>query len=234
MKAVILAGGLGVRLRPFTQIIPKPILPIGESSVLEIQINSLIKHGATEIIIATNYKSNIVKAYLEDGKKYNIPITFSLEDKPLGTCGPISLLKEKLKDEPFILMNGDILTNADLSSIYNFSLELKSGLLVVTKKIHTPFNFGKVIKEGDYITDIKEKPDFEIEIISGIYVINPSIFKHIPEDKYFGIDDLINKLLARNEKVGRYLIKEYWLDIGSLEDYDQAQKVYEEYFSDNN
>ena len=234
MKAVILAGGLGVRLRPFTQIIPKPILPIGESSVLEIQINSLIKHGATEIIIATNYKSNIVKAYLEDGKKYNIPITFSLEDKPLGTCGPISLLKEKLKDEPFILMNGDILTNADFSSIYNFSLELKSGLLVVTKKIHTPFNFGKVIKEGDYITDIKEKPDFEIEIISGIYVINPSIFKHIPEDKYFGIDDLINKLLARNEKVGRYLIKEYWLDIGSLEDYDQAQKVYEEYFSDNN
>ena len=164
MKAVILAGGLGVRLRPFTQIIPKPILPIGESSVLEIQINSLIKHGVTEIFIATNYKSNIVKAYLEDGKKFDIPINFSLEDKPLGTCGPISLLKEKLKDEPFMLMNGDILTNADFSSIYNFSLELQSELLVVTKKIYTPFNFGKVIKEGDYITDIKEKPDLEIEI----------------------------------------------------------------------
>ena len=232
MKAVILAGGLGSRLRPFTQIIPKPILPIGESSVLEIQINSLIRHGVSEIFIATNYKSNVVKAYLEDGKKFDIPINFSLEEKPLGTCGPIKLLEEKLNNAPFILMNGDILTNVDFSKLYNFSCEIESEFVVVTKNILTPFNFGKVLNEGNYILDIEEKPDFEIEIVSGIYVMNPSIFNFIPKNKYFGIDDLIKKVLYENKKVGRYLMKEYWLDIGSLEDYDQAQKVYEEHFSD--
>ena len=232
MKAVILAGGLGIRLRPFTQIIPKPILPIGESSVLEIQINSLIKYGISEIFIATNYKSNIVKAYLEDGEKFNIPINFSLEKKPLGTCGPLSLLKNKLTD-PFFLLNGDILTNIDYRRAYDSSLKLDSDLMVITKNVTTPFNFGNVITDGDYIVNIQEKPDIEYQILSGIYVMKPSILDFIPENEYFGIDDLINKLLSEDKKVGRYLMNEYWLDIGSLNDYEEAQKIYNQYFSND-
>ncbi len=232
MKAVILAGGLGIRLRPFTQIIPKPILPIGESSVLEIQINSLIKYGISEIFIATNYKSNIVKAYLEDGEKFNIPINFSLEKKPLGTCGPLSLLKNKLTD-PFFLLNGDILTNIDYRRAYDSSLKLDSDLMVITKNVTTPFNFGNVITDGDYIVNIQEKPDIEYQILSGIYVMKPSILNFIPENEYFGIDDLINKLLSEDKKVGRYLMNEYWLDIGSLNDYEEAQKIYNQYFSND-
>src|SRR3970040_505646 len=109
MKAVILAGGLGTRLKPFTEAIPKPLLPIGEKSVLEIQIQHLAKYGFDEIYIATNYKANYVESFIGDGQRMGVRITFSKEEKPLGTCGPIRLLKDELT-EPFLLMNGDILT----------------------------------------------------------------------------------------------------------------------------
>src|SRR5688572_25666202 len=132
MKAVILAGGLGTRLRPFTQIIPKPLLPVGESSVLEIQILSLKRCGVTDIFIATNYMSDFVKAYIGDGKKYGVNVRFSHESIPLGTCGPVALLKDELI-EPFVLMNGDVLTTLDFAKAFEYALGLDADLTVVTK-----------------------------------------------------------------------------------------------------
>jgi NDP-sugar pyrophosphorylase family protein len=230
MKAVILAGGLGSRLKPFTEVIPKPLLPIGESSVLELQVLSLKKHGIKDIYIATNYMSKYVEAFLGDGRRYGVSITISKEEKPLGTCGPVTLLKNKLI-EPFFLINGDILTTLDFGRTYSYALSKDSNLTVVTTEMITPFHFGKVLSDGDYITNVEEKPDFKLEILAGIYILKPPIFDLIPENTYYGIDTLIKDMLARKLKVTKYLMNEYWLDIGRVEDYQVAQEAYNMHFN---
>jgi len=229
MEAIILAGGLGERLRPFTQVIPKPLLPVGESTVLEIQIQSLKKYGCKKLFIATNYKSQFVESFLIDKENYSIPITFSKEEKPLGTCGPIHLLKDQLIS-PFLLMNGDILTTLNFAKLYQFALNCDAELTVVTKEIITPFNFGRVISEGDYIVEIEEKPDFNLEILAGIYILKPKLIEMIPADTFYGMDSLIKAMLVSNMKVAKYLTKDYWLDIGRVEDYETAQEAYKEHF----
>jgi NDP-sugar pyrophosphorylase family protein len=228
-KAVILAGGLGKRLRPFTNAIPKPLLPIGEKSVLEIQIINLSKYGFKEIYIATNYKADYVEAFIGDGNRLGVKVKFSKEEIPLGTCGPLTLLKEELT-EPFIMMNGDILTNLDFKKVYDFGNNIDAPLTVVTKETRTPFNFGSVKVNDKYIIGVEEKPDLIIEIISGIYFLKPEVFKYIPENEYFGIDSLIKNLLESNIPVARYLMNEYWLDIGKIDDYNTAQEEYEKHF----
>ena len=232
MKAVILAGGLGTRLKPFTEVIPKPLLPIGEKTLLEIQIEHLKKYGFNEIYLALNYKADYVKSYLENGKKYGVKLYYSIENKKLGTCGPITLLKDKLT-EPFLLINGDILTKANLEEIYNFSLKYKeSPLTIVTKIITTPFRFGSIETNGNYITKVTEKPDLKFEILSGIYILKPDIFNYLSYNEYFGIDDLIKKLLKLEIPVTRYLLKDYWIDIGVVEDYEKARKIYNDNFKE--
>ena len=229
MKAVILAGGLGQRLQPFTQIIPKPLLPLGKSSVLEIQILSLKKHGIKEIIIATNHLSNYVKAFLDGKDYYDIDITISEEKKPLGTCGPLSLLKDDLNN-PFLLLNGDVLTTLNYSTLFDYSKDVESDIIVGVKSIQSPFEFGQIISDGDYIVDVNEKPDLKMEILSGIYLLKPHILNLIPHNRYFGIDNLIKTLSTKKMKVAKFNIMDYWLDIGRIEDYTTAQDAYEKYF----
>ncbi len=229
MKAIILAGGLGQRLRPFTEIIPKPMLPVGESSVLEIAVLSLKTFGVTDIFVATYYRADYVQAFFGDGSNYGLNLHYSVESKPLGTCGPLSLLKEHLA-EPFFMMNGDILTTLDFGKLYEFALGVNADLTVVTKNITTPFNLGKVISEGDYITTVEEKPDLEHQVVGGIYVIKPALLDLIPENTYYGIDNLIKDMLAQKMPVARYLIEDYWLDIGQVDDYQVAQEAYDEHF----
>ena len=225
MKAVILAGGLGSRLKPFTQVIPKPLLPIGESSILEIQISILKKYGFDQIYLAINYMSNYIRACLGDGSKYDVQINYSEETKPLGTCGPVLLLKDHLT-EPFILMNGDILTTLDFKAACDFALNLDVNLTALTKKVITPFHFGKIISEGDFISSFEEKPNIYFEILAGIYILKPAVFDIIPPDTYYGIDSLLKDMLSQKMKVAKYLITEYWLDIGQPSDYQQAQDAY--------
>ncbi len=231
MKAVILAGGLGTRLKPFTEAIPKPLLPIGEKSVLEVQIQHLAKYGFDEIYIATNYKADYVEAFIGDGQRMGVKITFSREQKPLGTCGPLRLLKDELS-EPFLLMNGDILSTIDFMKLYDFGNAQDSNLTVVTKEIRTPFNFGCIKSEGALIVEIEEKPDFITEILAGIYFMKPSIFEHIPENQYYGMDDLIKEKLSLKIPIPKYLMHEFWLDIGRLDDYTEAQLAYEKHFKE--
>src|SRR5262245_22972278 len=229
MKAVILAGGLGTRLKPFTQVIPKPLLPIGESSVLEIQILSLARCGFNDVFVATNYMSEYIEAFLGNGSKYGVNLTFSRESKALGTVGPVLLLRDRLT-EPFVLMNGDILTTLNFKALLEWSAAADADLTVVTKEIITPSCFGKVTSDGPYLVAIEEKPDLRIEVLAGIYVVKPAVFALIPPDEYFGIDSLIKEMLAQHRKIGRYAMKEYWLDIGQAEHYGAAQTAYGEHF----
>jgi NDP-mannose synthase len=156
VKAVILAGGLGIRLKPFTEIIPKPLLPIGEKAVLEIQIDRLRKYGFDDIFLATNYRSQYIENFLGDGSRYGVHLTISKEEKPLGTAGPIRLLKDFLT-EPFIVMNGDILTLADFSLLYQFALQTNTLLTLTVKKLSMPYDFGNISFDGNYVTAVNEK-----------------------------------------------------------------------------
>ena len=230
MKAVILAGGLGTRLKPFTEVIPKPLLPLGEKTLLEVQIEQLERNDFDKIYLALNYKADYIESYLKDGSKYNVKLYYSVENKPLGTCGPITLLKERLT-EPFLLMNGDILTKANFKNIYEFAVNFEeSPLTVVTKIITTPFRFGSIETNENYITKVTEKPNLNFEILAGIYLLKAEIFDYIPDNEYFGIDDLIKKLLKLKIPIARYLLKDYWIDIGAVEDYEKARKVYNDKF----
>ena len=229
MKAVILAGGLGKRLRPFTKTIPKPMLPIGEKSVLDIQLERLKNAGCKEVILATNYKSEVFKSHFKNRDINGMEIIISKEEKRLGTAGPLSILKERL-DEPFIVMNGDILTLANFKNFFNFSLNNDSILTLAIKKEITPFAFGNIYYEGDYVTGIEEKPNFVTYILAGIYVMKPDIFSYIPHNEYYDMDKLILKLLKKKIPIAKYDLLEYWLDIGRPDDYEEAKKIFNEKF----
>lgn len=229
MKAIILSGGLGTRLRPFTEVIPKPLLPIGEKSILEIQIEHLKKHGFDEIFLATNYKSDYIENFFGDGSKYGVKLKISKEKKSLGTAGPVKLLEKEL-NEPFLVMNGDILTQLNYKDLYDFAVSVDSLLTISIKEIVTPFAFGNIFYDGDYVTGIEEKPDLRNKILAGVYIFKPEIFKLIPDNEYFGMDHLIKKMLSNNLPITKYEIKEYWLDIGRVDDYNKAQVIYKEHF----
>jgi NDP-sugar pyrophosphorylase family protein len=230
MQAVILAGGLGTRLHPFTQVIPKPLLPIGEKSLLEIQIEHLQKYGCTEIFLATNYKSDYVRNFFGDGSRYGVRLEISEEKIPLGTAGPVGLLRDRLR-EPFLLMNGDILSATNFRRMHDFALTKSADLTVGIKKLITPFAFGRITFDGDFVTHVEEKPTFEVMAIAGIYVMKPGIFGLIPENQYFGMDTLIKTMLNSGAPIAKYTIEEYWLDIGQIPDFERAQEVYREHFS---
>lgn len=232
MKAVILAGGIGSRLKPFTEVIPKSLLPIGEKSVLEIQIERLKKFGFDEIFLATNYKSEYIEGFLGDGSKYGVKLIISKEEKPLGTAGPLLLLKEQLY-EPFLVMNGDILSLIDFKDLFDFAISKESYFTISIKKEVTPFDFGNIFFNGDTVIGIQEKPDIIMHILAGIYVMKPEIFKFFPkEPQYFGVDTLILNMLNNKQLVSKYELKEYWLDIGRIKDWEKAQTIYNEHFNE--
>lgn len=224
-KAVILAGGLGTRLAPLTNLTPKPILPIGESTILEIQLHALKRHGYREVFIATNYLHESVVAKIGDGSDYGLAVSFSREEKRLGTCGPLSLLRQVL-DQPFAMMNGDILTSIDLTRFGTFALSRNADLTVATKEINIPFRFGRVIAEGDYVTNIEEKPDFKQEVLAGIYAMRPQALDVVPDDTYFGMDSMIKTMMSARRPVAKYQMQEYWVDIGQLDDYELAKEMF--------
>jgi len=230
MQAVILSGGLGTRLRPFTEVIPKPLLPIGEKAVLEIQIEHLKANGFDHIFLATNYKSDYIENFFGNGDKYGVKLTISKEDKPLGTAGPVKLLQNKLNDEPFLVMNGDILTLLPYRKLYDFACTKETLLTIGTKDIYTPFQFGNIHTEGDFVTGIEEKPNIKTTILAGIYIFKPEILDLIPDNTMYNMDKLIMDMLTKDLPISHYPIKEYWLDIGQVDDYEKAQNIYKEHF----
>lgn len=233
MIAVILAGGLGTRLKPFTEVIPKPLLPIGEKALLEIQIEYLKSHGFATIFLCTYYKSEYIRNFFGDGSRYGVNLSIVKEEKPLGTAGPIKLIGDQL-DSPFILMNGDILTQFDISAMYAFAISHKCCLTIGTKEIITRSPFGKITFDGDYVAGIEEKPDVKTTILAGICVLKPEILDLIPPAEYFGMDTLIKSMIAMKMPIAHYPIEDDWLDIGRIEDYERAQMIYKERFENGN
>lgn len=226
MKAVILAGGLGQRLRPFTEVLPKPLLPLGDKTLLEHQIERLKQYGFDDVFVATNYKSELIEAVLRDGSQLGVKVHISRETEPLGTAGPLKLLAPHLT-EPFIMMNGDILTKLDFRRFYEAGMAGKSRLMLGTKIVTTPFRFGNVIVDDHgRVVDIEEKPDFRLEILAGIYFFRPEALESIPSGKYYGMDALIKQFLQDSIPISRYVIEDYWLDIGQVEDYSKARDTY--------
>ena len=225
MKAVILAGGLGTRLKPFTEVIPKPLLPIGGKAIIELQIQRFQQACFTEIFLATNYKSDYISNFIGDGSRYGVKVKVSKEQIPLGTAGPLKLLQSELTDQ-FLVMNGDILSLIDFQKFNKFSQDMGTCLTIAVKKDILPYDFGNIFFNGNFVTGIEEKPNFELFMLAGIYSMTPEIFKYIPENEYFGMDDLIRHLLTLNVPIAKYEMDEYWLDIGRVDDYEIASKEY--------
>jgi NDP-sugar pyrophosphorylase family protein len=221
---------LGTRLRPFTEVIPKPLLPIGEKAILEIQIEQLKKFGFDEIYLATNYKSHYIENFFGDGSRYGVKLIVSKEEKPLGTAGPVKLLEKELTGSPFLVMNGDIISQVDFRKFFEFAQKNDAPLNVSVKKMITPYAFGNIFFEGDRVTRIEEKADFTTYALAGIYVMKEEVFKIIPRDQYFGMDKLIIEMLSQNMPINKYEITEYWLDIGRIEDYSKVQEAYKSHF----
>lgn len=224
MKGVVMAGGLGQRLKPLTKVIPKPLLPVGESSVLEILLTQLRDCGFTEICVALNYQSSLFEAFLQSDR-WNMKIHLSKEETPLGTAGPIRLFSEILT-EPFLVINGDILTSLDFRVLHDFHVQHQAMLTVVTKALTIPLRYGTLETIDDRVVAIQEKPDVYVDIIAGIYFLDPMAIDEIPEGKNFTMIDLLHVLIDKKKPVSRFALHDYWLDIGNMEDYEKAQQLY--------
>jgi len=223
---VILAGGIGRRLRPLTNSIPKPLLPLGKTTMLEIIINYLIKNNFKKIIIATRYKTEKFKLLIPSLKKKYKKINFILneEKKKLGTCGPIKYAEKHLPQK-FLVINGDVITNLNLKKLFKNFLSSNQKFIVVSKEVVAPFEFGKIIIRKNKIVQIKEKPLTKNKIVAGIYLLDKICLKYIPVNTYYGMDDLIKYFLKRKIPLSAYTMKkEYWLDVGRQSDYEKIKK----------
>jgi len=222
MKAVILAGGKGTRLKPYTTVIPKPLVPLGDKAIIETLIIRLKKAGVDEVFICVNHLAEIIMAFLGDGKKFGLKINYSLEKRPLGTVAPIKLIKN-LPDN-FLVMNGDLLTDLDFRKLYKNHIESKSLLTVSTYKRKVKIDFGVVKTENKKIKDFVEKPEYDFEVCMGVYAMNKKLLKYVPHNKAFGFDNLVVALLKKNLSINTFPYDGYWLDIGRPEDYEKANE----------
>ena len=220
-RAVILAGGKGIRLRPYTVTFPKPLVPVGDHPILEIIIKQLVKHGFTHITITVNHLAELIESFFGDGLKWNVKIDYSLEDKPFGTMGPLKLI-EDLPDN-FLIMNGDVLTDLDFDCFYNFHVEKEKLFTISSFKRIQKVDYG-VLKtnEGKSLVGFQEKPTIPFEVSMGIYMASKRILDYIPDDKTFGFDHLMHRMIEVNEYPEVKLHKGYWLDIGRPNDYEKA------------
>jgi NDP-mannose synthase len=227
MKAVILAGGKGTRLAPYTTVLPKPLMPIGDMPILEVILRQLKAHDFEEVTLAVGHLSELLMAFFNNGSKLGLKINYSLEDKPLGTAGPLTLIKGL--DEPFIVMNGDILTDLDYSDLCRFHLQRKSVATIATYLRTVRIDFGVVETNGDdLLANYIEKPSIDYRVSMGVYFFSPEVLRFIPSHTYFDFPDLIKRLIEKGQKVSSYPFKGYWLDIGRHDDYETAISEFEQ------
>ena len=228
MRAILLAGGKGTRLKPYTTLIPKPLVPLGgEKAILEIVIQQLKNCGFTHITLAINHLANLIRAYIGDGSKWGIKIDYSLESEPLGTIGPLTLIDDL--SENFLVMNGDILSNLDYSKFLKTHVDKKSSLSVSTCKRESKIDFGVIQYDTDHlITKFIEKPIYQFDVSMGVYCFNRSVIQNLAKGNKFGFDDLMNDALKTSKTVWIHPFSGFWLDIGRPEDYEYADSHYKE------
>jgi len=226
MQAVILAGGKGTRLKPYTLVLPKPLMPIGDMPVLEVVIRQLEKYGFRKIVMSVGYLAELLEAYFGDGSKWNVEISYSRESEPLGTAGSVGLI-EHVEDD-FIVMNGDILTSLNYSNLMKYHIKENSMITVAVCEKDVSIDLG-VLKsnEKDEIYDYIEKPTFRYQVSTGVYAYNKKALKYIKGKRYLDFPDLIKILINNKEKVKAFRFNGYWLDIGRREDYEKATEEFE-------
>lgn len=226
---LIMAGGLGSRLKPLTDDMPKPMLKVGDKPILQIIIEQFREFGYKKIYISVNYKYDIIQNYFRNGKDFGVSIKYLIENKKLGTAGSITLAKEFLHT-PFFVINGDILTKVDMNELMKYHLDNKFEMTIASRKYKMQIPYGVLNVDEACVTSIEEKPLVNYLVSGGIYVLNPEIISNIPEGEYFHITQLIDELISNKRKIGSFPITDYWIDIGKVEDYYKANKDIQKYF----
>ncbi len=226
MRAVILAGGKGTRLMPYTTVLPKPLMPIGDMPILEVVLRQLKAAGVTRVTMAVGHLAELLQAFFGNGKRFGIPIDYSIEEKALGTVGPLTLLDGL--DATFIMMNGDILTTLDYRDLLRFHRESGAVCTIATYVRNVKIDFG-VIEADDknMLTGYVEKPNLDYRVSMGIYVFEPAALAYLEKGEYRDFPDLVKTLIADGKKVASYAFTGYWLDMGRADDYARAIEEFE-------
>ncbi len=223
MKAVVLAGGKGTRLRPYTTILPKPLLPIGNMPILEVLMCQMKRAGVEEIILTVGHLAELLKAYFGEGERFGVKVTYSHEDEPLGTAGPLSLLRERL-DSTFLVTNGDVLTTLPLADIVTYHRRSGAAATIAMHHRAVKIDLGVLQFNGSFeLKGYVEKPTYDFHVSMGVYVFEPRVLDHIPYNAYLDFPDLVLKLIANGDCVMGYPFEGYWQDLGRPDDYEQAQ-----------
>ena len=223
MKAVILAGGKGTRLAPYTKILPKPLMPVGDMPILEIILRQLERCGVCEAVLTVGHLADLLSAFFQDGKRFGMKIQYSFEDRPLGTAGPLSLIQGL--DETFFVMNGDVLTTLDFQDMIYYHRKYKAVATIASHIRQVNIDFGVIqTNSGNEITGYIEKPTYNFLVSMGVYTFEPCVLPYITYNKYLDFPDLVLRLIAAGERVLSYPYDGYWMDLGRVDDYEQAVK----------
>jgi NDP-sugar pyrophosphorylase family protein len=221
MKAVVLAGGKGRRLMPYTQIIPKPLMPIGDKPILEILLLQMKRAGIKDVVLTVGYLADLLRLFFQNGERLGMNIEYSYETKPLGTSGPIAFVDGL--NETFLVTNGDVLTTLDLRELIDFHKKEGALLTIAMHNRKVNVELGVVVCDHDHqVTGYIEKPTYEFLVSMGIYVFEPRILAYIPKGEYLDFPDLVLRVIAAGEKVSGYVFEGYWEDLGHPDDYQRA------------
>jgi NDP-mannose synthase len=222
-RVVVMCGGKGTRLRPYTTVLPKPLMPIGDRSILELVLRKLAATGFHHVTLCVGYLAEIIQAVIGDGTKFGLKIDYVMEEKPLGTIGPLSFIENLGND--FLVMNGDVLTDLNPMDVVAVHRRTNADLTIATYERNHKIDFGVMHTDEDSgrITEFIEKPTRSYNVSMGIYCLNHTLLNYVPKGEYYGFDHLVLKLLAENKRVQSCIHRGYWLDIGRLEDYEAAQ-----------
>jgi len=227
MEAVILAGGKGTRLKPYTTTIPKPLVPVGERPILGIVLEQLRSAGVRKVTLTVNHMSDLIMAFFGTGERFGLTIEYSLEDKPLGTVAPVKLIKNL--PEHFFVMNGDLLTDIDFAALYDCHIKSGCELTVATFQRDSVIDFGVIDIDRDThrAVGFREKPTYHFDVSTGVYVYSRNVLDRVPSDRAYGFDHLMLDMLKDSAPVNIYEHPGYWLDIGRPDDYEQANRDWE-------
>lgn len=228
-RVILMVGGLGTRLRPLTQDTPKPMLKVGNKPILQTIVERFAEYGFVNITMCVNFNASIIRDYFSDGKEFGVNIDYVLEEKRMGTAGALSLLKER-PSEPFFVMNGDLLTNVNFEHIFNYHILNKATATMCVREYDYEVPYGVVKMNDNKIIEIAEKPVQKFFVSAGIYMLSPEILDLIPKNEFYDMPALFEKLIKLSKNVISFPIREYWLDIGRMEEYQRANEEYKEVF----
>ena len=228
MHAIILAGGKGVRLRPYTTRLPKPLVPIGdEFSILEIVLRQLSQQGFSDVTLAIGYLGDLIRSYVGDGSKWGLRIEYTTEDSPLGTIGPVLQLMDRLPPD-FLVMNGDVLTDLDYADLLSKHMNNRTPLTVATYRRQVKIDFGVLATDAGRVVEFTEKPTLDYQVSMGVYGLSRQTLCDYLPGAPLGFDELVLDLLAKDTPPADYRFDGYWLDIGRPDDYDKANAEFDQ------